>query len=636
MYGSFPNLLCKPLYPPKSIKLLSLPDCVPCASRFQFADYSSGIGTCTPCPLQLKSDNEWSSSCDLRSCPVGYLQSDRSCDLCPKGKFGNLSESTNCFSCLPGKYSNELGSSSCTSCKPGSFSSFHDASYCSMCPFGYFSSTFGSSICIACSSGRYLNAENSSSDGMKCPRGTFSAITGASACPNCPPGKSHSMLGATALTDCMSCAPGKYFSLVIDGTECAQCPVGKFIDRVGSTSLSDCLDCVMEASRHSISEGFNCSTWGQEIPYVSSGFYRNNVSDPFDILTCIPNVACLHSENETICAQGYTGSGCSSCMSDFYRNGSLCFACGNSFWRWLLMAFFFFFVILLIWKIISTSPKDVSSSQRIIRQGVKIVISAFQLMATYTRLQGNLTVELLGFFSILDLGNLNVSILGFECGGLLESYWGFWKLKIFAPFAVVSLFLMALLVSGVVEYIRKNSAFSPSLFISTHLPSAVYGYFQIIILFYTLIVSTLLEPFLCSAQVDETFIMQRNPSVQCYSDLWQRNVLPYVVPLGLLYFIVLPFVVLFLLYWNRGKTDLPMFQNYFGFLTKSYRREVYWYEVAVVLKKVLFMTVPEFLALKFSMSMKLFASVLILVFFHIHFQHFQPYSQEILNRLSQQ
>lgn len=159
------------------------------------------------------------------------------------------------------------------------------------------------------------------------------------------------------------------------------------------------------------------------------------------------------------------------------------------------------------------------------KQGMKIVISSTQLMATISRLQGNLPAELLGLFNILDLSNLNISILGYECGGLLESYWALWKVKIFAPFGVFSIFLMILLLSAVLQKIRMQNSFDPTLFISKHFSSAIHGCFQIIIIFYTLIVSILLEPFLCFAQVDEAFIMLRNSAVQCYTGIWRNSYL---------------------------------------------------------------------------------------------------------------
>lgn len=193
------------------------------------------------------------------------------------------------------------------------------------------------------------------------------------------------------------------------------------------------------------------------------------------------------------------------------------------------------------------------------------------------------------------------------------------------------LFAVALILSFGIQRL-KTEKFDFNMFVRKHLPSALYAYFQTISLCYKLILSTLLEPLLCTAQLDGIFVMLRNQSVTCYTDHWKHAVLPYMLPLAVLYCAILP--VLF--YSNRNNMNSPEFQKYFGFLINSYRSETYWSEFILVLKKALFLLVPEFVALKFSSSMKLFSSIIILIVFQIHLQYFQPYAQQILNRLSQQ
>lgn len=125
----------------------------------------------------------------------------------------------------------------------------------------------------------------------------------------------------------------------------SQWPDGKFVDRVGSTAVGDCLDCASEALKRLLNEGFDCTSWGQSVPFINHGFYKNNVSDVFSILKCFPSSECLSSRNETACAIGYQGVGCSFCMNDFYRNGSLCLPCGSAFWRWILAALFYHYFL---------------------------------------------------------------------------------------------------------------------------------------------------------------------------------------------------------------------------------------------------------------------------------------------------
>lgn len=128
-----------------------------------------------------------------------------------------------------------------------------------------------------------MSTENSSNDGVLRPGGTFSQLTGSTACSNCSLGKSHTVIGAESSTKCVPCGRGRYFSLTENGTQCVMCPAGKYINIVGSTAVSDCLDCASESLIHSLTEGFKCSSMGQSVPFVQSGFYRNKISLPFNI-----------------------------------------------------------------------------------------------------------------------------------------------------------------------------------------------------------------------------------------------------------------------------------------------------------------------------------------------------------------
>jgi hypothetical protein len=132
---------------------------------------------------------------------------------------------------------------------------------------------------------------------------------------------------------------------------------------------------------------------------------------------------------------------------------------------------------------------------------------------------------------------------------------------------------------------------------------------------------------------DGTSVMAKNSSVQCFSSTWKMHVYSYVIPFGVLYGLVVPAFLSYILYTNRGNIESESFQNSFGFLTKRYRRDVYWFELVTILRRVLFLLVPEFLGLRFSMSMKLFASMLISIAFQMYFSSVKPYKVSALNEL---
>lgn len=214
---------------------------------------------------------------------------------------------------------------------------------CNTCPAGKFANISGASFCFPCSAGKYLSKENSFSDGIDCPVGTFSESFGTTHYTNCIVGKSHNQKGATSSANCVLCAKGKYFALTLNATQCDLCPVGRYANLVGLTAVSDCLDCSLQALLSSLTEGSNCTTVGQIVPFVQTGFYRNNASDPFNILKCIRFSACLSSENGTLYTDGYERKGCGSSMSSFYRSGVLKTICLLSLldfsvlWTWLIL-----------------------------------------------------------------------------------------------------------------------------------------------------------------------------------------------------------------------------------------------------------------------------------------------------------
>lgn len=262
-----------------------------------------------------------------------------------------------------------------------------------------------------------------------------------------------------------------------------------------------------------------------------------------------------------------------------------------------------------------------SVMKTLLKHGFKMIVSSVQLIATSTRLQTNLTDELVSFFKFLDFWNFNISIFGFDCGTVLEQYWEVWKLKIFAPF----------IFSLGYKYLSHSDRKTPlRSLLSARISAFCNGYFQAINVFYTLIISAVVEPFLCSPQNDGSYMMVKNPSVQCFSDDWKKVLYFYIIPMGILWGLLLPVATSILLFKNRRRIESPYFLNYFGFLTQSYRPELYWYEMIMILKKVLFMIVPEFLALKSFMSLKLLSSVIILISFQVHFERLDRWSWALI------
>lgn len=646
--GDFSRLLCRPYDLPNNLYQFSeeLPYCISCNSTRYYAAYDGGSnGTCYLCGDNYLSTNIWSTICNIRVCAPGSMQNEGLCDLCSRGKFNNVSGLSECYTCSRGTMAPKEGSTSCSLCLPGSFADAFGTIQCSFCEAGTYADIYGASSCKLCPVGRSTSKKNQSSNCEPCKNGTYSALEGSTTCSFCPSGKSHDIWEANSSAPCTLCTSGRASSLVSFGQICEDCPTGRFCNKEGASSLSsDCLDCNIEAAAKNLYSGFDCSRPGLSVPLVLPGYFRRNSSIPTKIIQCIPEEACLSSYTEkTPCAEGYDGESCGSCQSpNFYRSGNRCVKCGESAYRWLAVSVISIIFVLFIVRL-STSEYSRHTSKDSVFLRLRILLITLQLIAIFPRLQTNMPPELLAFYNALDFTNFNINLLGFECGVLFEPYWGMWILKIVAPFLMIGFFAAAFVLIGFYRSLKfigksilrkiKKSDKSLGLFANGKDPY-IYGYCMMINMLYTLIIAAVFEPLFCLKQPDGTYSMVKNPSVECYGSEWNRKVLPFLIPAGIIYVVVIPALAIRLLLKNRNNIGSQNFLARFGFLTQVYKREYFWFELVNLSKKVSFILIPEFLAFSVSISMKLFSGILILIGFLILESNLQPYIKFQDNKLS--
>jgi hypothetical protein len=438
---------------------------------------------------------------------------------------------------------------------------------------------------------------------------------------------------------------GKVSSQMGDMQVCIDCPTGRYRNLVGGSSLlEDCFDCRLVARDLNVFQGFECDQVGMAVPFVSSGYYRKSTADPLNIVKCIPDESCLASTLETTqCGEAYEGVHCGACKRQlFYRNADFCIPCVASAWKWIALGIIALILVAFIIRL-TTSDYAAQSKRESNFLKLRITLLALQLIATYPRLQTTLPPELLKFYNVLDFGNLNINILGFECGSIFEPYWGLWKVKLFIPAVLLLLFVISFVILGCfrliyIRFVRLWNRFfktnSIQNMIKNGLDPYIYGYLMILNVLYTMILAAIFEPLFCFSQPDGTLTMVKNPAVECYSSEWQFNVYAFLIPACIFYAFIVPTALIRLLYKNRTKIQDPKFISRYGFLVNSYKHNLYWYEIVLIFKKVLFVIVPEFLAIKVSISIKQYSGLIILIGFLMIDQIMLPYKGENENRLS--
>jgi hypothetical protein len=141
------------------------------------------------------------------ACPVGHycneigLMKPR---LCPAGKFADTRGQSACQNCFPGFYAQLLGSIRCLPCQKGDFNPFFGAQKCLPCQKGYFSNNIGSSKCRLCQ------------------KGTYSDSVGQVACNVCPDYSDTDLAFLGDSIEKCKCKDGAFFN----GKECVDCCYG--------------------------------------------------------------------------------------------------------------------------------------------------------------------------------------------------------------------------------------------------------------------------------------------------------------------------------------------------------------------------------------------------------------------------
>lgn len=180
-------------------------------------EYSSDGVTCTPCP--------YSSYSSRIGAPA--------CAFCPAGRYGVGDSSTSTVN-------RSSVEKSCTLCPEGKFVTSKGASYCHNCPPGSYCRHEGMSVSNLCPIGRYTD-EQCQTACKNCTAGRYQSLTGSAKCSACPNGKHNSFEGSTSHSACMDCSLGRY-AREVGLANCTECSTGQFASSIGLTQCQVCAE----------------------------------------------------------------------------------------------------------------------------------------------------------------------------------------------------------------------------------------------------------------------------------------------------------------------------------------------------------------------------------------------------------
>jgi heme/copper-type cytochrome/quinol oxidase subunit 2 len=168
------------------------------------------------------------------------------------------------------------------------------------------------------------------------------------------------------------------------------------------------------------------------------------------------------------------------------------------------------------------------------------------------------------------------------------TYWQSQLFKVLLPFIILVVFAVFSIVLKLYrqklnpEEYRIKRGSSP-----TEISISLYSYGMVRLATYVLL--TGMSPFRCFKQMDGSYTLVASPNLDCYDQQWNSNT--FTIFLGILQVVLLPLVLMWVL-WNYSSND-NKFMWRFGHLTRKYKDQFYYWEVVMMLKKLIFVMVVD-------------------------------------------
>ena len=249
------------------------------------------------------------------------------CIICPPGKVQPSPGQTSCTDCAAGKYQEKQGQTSCKDCSEAEVQPLAGQTSCSTCPVGKEKKT-AAQACADCAIGRYQD-ETSTDLWLTCRNcnpGAYQNEEGQTSCKACPIGKGHdanSIWGATSLSTCEKCDPGK-FSL--DYT------IRYHRDNAYNTHTVSQSECKALASAAGYSFQAACNT---NPGFSAEGCFRVAVGSRYEFNTCGGAKCNVDSWVNCVSKNFPSERPCEDCGVDEYQDEegqSSCKECASGFW----------------------------------------------------------------------------------------------------------------------------------------------------------------------------------------------------------------------------------------------------------------------------------------------------------------
>ncbi|KAJ3446356.1 insulin-like growth factor binding proteinn-terminal [Anaeramoeba flamelloides] len=614
----------------------------------------SGSTKCHACPPGTYAKKPGSIEC--KSCEIGTFQNDEGqprCVECPMGTYQNTTGKADCFGCPEGSYNQKKGSTSLDDCQS--------------CDLGSYGDTKGSSSCIECDAGTYMDHKGSSICKL-CDFGMFSPDSGSTGCRYCSQGDYQDTLGAI---NCKSCGFNQY-QPDLGSKECNYCPLFSETLSTQTKTIQECFCKVGyygkpgEVCQTCPKEGI-CDTFNQHYPKPQDGYWQSK-DYPDELHKCIIPSACPGREAEACNTEsGYTGYKCTKCLQNFYQSDLQCEQCPGNANQRLALILIVIFLILLVLLFLAQKATSYFGS-------FTINFSFLQILILIHELDIDWPTNINGAFQLFKPFNFDLDFLATECS-FDFSYFEKWLIIQLLP--VIFLFLLLIIyfilflhsllirrfnlrqnriINACPSFICKPSKsvdnkfmyylklcnytlFSPffNAFSNQELKniysSFVNVYLTLLTLLYLILSQKCLETFNCQYNnKNKKFEFLHDTDNNCFEGFWLQKMLPLTIIFIVLYIIGIPILILYLLIKNSKILTEKQFDMKFGLLYSRYNKSFFYWEIVIMLRKLLLIILKIFLFDQIKNLNIIFFIIILLIAMILQFKY-KPYHENRHNIL---
>jgi hypothetical protein len=228
--------------------------------------------------------------------------------------------------------------------------------------------------------------------------------------------------------------------------------------------------------------------------------------------------------------------------------------------------------------------------------------------------------EFVSYFDIINMDFLLSNVTSADCLFSSDVYYTQFTATVVAPMAILFCSVVFVLLPKYFECLCFKHSTVQERARSTMKFWKLFLY--LLFLIYPSVSSTVLRHFVCK-QIDDHSYLLTDLRIQCYTDIWTTFAF-IAIALILIYPIGIPVFFFALLKLNQKDLREPRIKAQLGFLYAGYRLEVWWWELADCVNKLVLTSLLAFATIEAQLPL----GMCVVAVFTFGLLHFQPYLRQ--------